>query len=101
MSTPFGGDERVAQLLTEIRDQQREQLALARRAVELAETQARLAQESAERALRNQEQSIAAQSRSIEMQRASARLYRIVVAVGGILVVFLVGFAARLMLKYS
>ena len=94
-------DERIAQLLTEIRDQQREQLALARRAVELTETQARLAQESADRALRNQEQSMTAQARSIEIQRASARLYRIVVGVGGLLILFLLGFAARLLLKYS
>jgi CHASE3 domain sensor protein len=95
------GDERVAQLLGEIRDTQRDQLALARRAVELSETQARLAQEASDRALRNQEQAIAAQTRSIEMQRASARLYRIVVVVAGILVLFLVGFAARLLSKYS
>ncbi len=94
-------DDRVAQLLTEMRDQQREQLALARRAVESAETQARLAQEASDRALRNQEQSMAAQARAIELQRSSARLYRIVVAVAGILVVFLVGMLARLMLKNS
>lgn len=101
MSNSIDVDRGIERLLAEIRYQQREQLALARRAVDLAETQARLAQESSDRSLRNQEQSMATQARAVEMQRASARLYRIVVGVGGILVLFLLGFAARLLLKYS
>ena len=76
-------DDRVAQLLAEIRDAQREQLALTREALAHTAAQARLAQEAAERSIRNQEQSMAVQARAVEVQRNTARLYRIVVALVG------------------
>jgi hypothetical protein len=94
------GDD-VARLLAEIRDQQREQLEIARASLELVREQARLAAEQSERSLRNQEQAIAAQTRSIEMQRAGTRLYRVVVGVAGVLIVVLIGFAVRLVLNYT
>jgi hypothetical protein len=108
MSATPDRDDRVAQLLTEIRDQQREQLALSREslaatkeAVALATNEARIAAEATERSIRNQEQSMAAQARAIELQQRSARLYRIVVSIAGLLGLFALGFLARLISRYS
>ncbi|HET7845697.1 MAG TPA: hypothetical protein VFL14_16200 [Xanthomonadales bacterium] len=94
-------DERIAALLTEIRDQQREQLALTREALAHTAAQAKLAQEAAERSIRNQEQSMAVQARAVEVQKNTARLYRVVVTIAGLVGLFALGFLARLMLKYS
>ena len=91
----------VAELLAEIRDQQREQLAMSREALELAREQRRVDTEMSERSLRNQEPSIAAQARAIDTAQRSARLYRVVVSIAGVLVVVLVDFAIRLLQPYS
>ena len=83
----------VIQLLSDIRDQQREQLALSRRAVEHAETQAKLAMDAAERSIANQQQSIATQA-------AGAKLYKRVTTVVLLIIALLVVLVLRLMFRY-
>jgi hypothetical protein len=86
-------NEDVVRLLTDIRDRQREQLALSRRAVEHAETQAKLAMDAAERSIANQQQSIATQA-------AGAKLYKRVTTVVLVVIALLVVLVLRLMFRY-
>jgi phytoene/squalene synthetase len=84
----------VARLLTEIRDQQREQIALAKAAVEHARQQAEAAMAAAER-------SIAHQESAIRTQQASAQLYKRVVLVGGTAIAVLIVYVLSLLSRYG
>ena len=59
----------VVRLLTEIRDHQREQIALSKKAVDHAETQAKLAMDAAERSIANQQKAIATQQSVVGLYR--------------------------------
>jgi hypothetical protein len=69
-------DERIVELLTELRDGQREQLA---RYVDVTE------------------RSLAAQQTSIQLQRRIGRLYRIVVAVAALIVAGMLAYFLHLL----
>jgi hypothetical protein len=84
----------VVRLLTEIRDQQREQVALAQAAVEHARRQA-------EAALAATERSLAQQASAIRTQEASARLYKRVVLVGGTAITLLIVYVLSLLSRYG
>jgi hypothetical protein len=73
-------DERTQQLLQEIRDAQREQLAEYRRVTQ---------------------QSLDLQQRAVARQEQATRLYKRIVALGGVLVTVLLGLLVYLLLRWS
>jgi cytochrome c-type biogenesis protein CcmH/NrfG len=73
-------DERTHQLLQEIRDAQREQLAEYRRVTQ---------------------QSLDLQQRAVARQEQATRLYKKIVAFGGVLVAALLGLLMYLLLRWS
>ena len=84
----------VVRLLTEIRDQQREQIALANSAVEHARAQSEAAMQAAERSIAHQED-------AIRTQQASAQLYKRVVLVGGTAITVLIVYVLSLLSRYG
>jgi len=86
--------DEVVRLLTEIRDQQREQVALAKAAVEHARRQAEAAMAATER-------SLAQQASAIRTQEASAQLYKRVVLVGGTAITLVIVYVLSLLSRYG
>ena len=84
----------VVRLLGEIRDQQREQIALAKAAAEHARAQAEAAMKAAERSIAHQED-------AIRTQQASAQLYKRVVLVGGTAIAVLIVYVLSLLSRYG